>query len=143
MNIGQASRASGISAKMIRYYEQIGLMAAPPRTGSNYRSFGMREVKELRFNRRGRLLGFTIEDINELLSLWRDNGRPSRRVKAIAEHHIAELRSRIAGMQAMVDILQNLASCCAGDEQPDCPILDDLASGADPRGPGARSPQAA
>lgn len=128
MNIGQASRASGVSAKMIRYYESVGLIGAAGRTDSNYRDFGEREVNELRFVRRARNLGFSLEEIRRLLSLWRDRSRPSREVKAIAEQHVADLDARIVEMQAMADILRELARCCAGDDRPDCPILADLSA---------------
>jgi MerR family copper efflux transcriptional regulator len=127
MNIGQAARASGVSAKMIRYYEQIGLVRPAERTDSNYRSFDARNVNELRFIRRARGLGFSVEEIANLLSLWRDRGRPSREVKAIADSHVADLEARIAEMQAMADTLRHLSHCCAGDDRPDCPILADLA----------------
>jgi Cu(I)-responsive transcriptional regulator len=126
MNIGQAAKASGVSAKMIRYYESVGLIRPAARTGSNYRDFDAREVDELRFLRRARLLGFSVEEIARLLELWRDRARPSREVKAIAERHIAELDARIAQMQAMADTLRHLAHACHGDDRPDCPILEDL-----------------
>jgi len=134
MNIGQAAKASGVSTKMIRYYERIGLISPADRTDSNYRDFAARDVNELRFIRRARNLGFSVEEITKLLSLWRDRTRPSREVKAIAEAHVRDLQGRIAEMQAMADTLSQLAGCCAGDERPDCPILSDLAAG-----PGARS----
>lgn len=127
MNIGQAARASGVSAKMIRYYEQIGLVRPADRTDSNYRSFDTRNVNELRFIKRARSLGFSVEEIANLLSLWRDRSRPSREVKAIADTHVADLEARIAEMQAMADTLRHLSHCCAGDDRPDCPILADLA----------------
>ena len=129
MNIGQAARASGVSAKMIRYYEQIGLVRPAERTDSNYRSFDERNVNELRFIKRARSLGFSVEEIANLLSLWRDRARPSRDVKSIADEHVTELEGRIAEMQAMADTLRHLSSCCAGDDRPDCPILADLAAG--------------
>jgi Cu(I)-responsive transcriptional regulator len=129
MNIGQAARASGVSAKMIRYYEQIGLVTAAGRTDSNYRSFGSREINELRFIKRARTLGFSVEEIAALLSLWRDRNRSSRDVKAIADSHIGALERRMAEMQTMVAALRDLSACCVGDERPDCPILDDLAAG--------------
>jgi Cu(I)-responsive transcriptional regulator len=130
MNIGQAGRASGVSAKMIRYYEQIGLIRAAARTDSNYRSFNDRDVNDLRFIKRARSLGFSVEEITNLLSLWRDRTRPSRDVKAIADAHVADLRARIAEMQAMADTLTELSRGCAGDDRPDCPILTDLAESA-------------
>jgi Cu(I)-responsive transcriptional regulator len=126
MNIGQAATASGVSAKMIRYYEQIGLIHPADRTDSNYRSFSPRDVNDLRFIKRARTLGFSVEEITNLLSLWRDRTRPSREVKAIADGHVADLRARIAEMQAMADTLSVLSDCCAGDDRPDCPILADL-----------------
>lgn len=127
MNIGQASKATGVSNKMIRYYESVGLIRPADRTDSNYRDFGERDVRELQFIRRSRDLGFSVEEIGHLLSLWRDRDRPSREVKAIAEKHVADLDARIAEMQAMADTLRTLAECCAGDDRPDCPILIDLA----------------
>ena len=126
MNIGQATRASGVSAKMIRYYEQIGLVRPAERTNSNYRSFDERNVNELRFIKRARSLGFSVDEIASLLSLWRDRARPGREVKVMAEDHVAELEGRIAEMQAMADTLRHLSRCCAGDDRPDCPILADL-----------------
>lgn len=132
MNIGQASKATGVSAKMIRYYEQIKLIAPAGRTGSNYRSFSDREINELRFIRRARSLGFSVEEIAHLLSLWRDRARPSREVKAVADAHVRALEAKIAEMRAMADTLRDLSRGCAGDERPDCPILADLSSGAPP-----------
>jgi len=126
MNIGQASKASGISAKMIRYYESVGLIRAADRTRSNYRDFSGRDINELRFIRRARSLGFSVEEIGRLLGLWRDRGRPSREVKEIARRHVAELDARIAEMRSMADSLRHLADCCAGDDRPDCPILEEL-----------------
>ena len=132
MNIGQASKASGVSTKMIRYYDEIGLVRPASRTESNYREFDEREVNELRFIRRARSLGFSMPEITQLLSLWRDRERPSREVKAIAEKHVNELDARIAEMQAMADTLRHLSHCCAGDDRPDCPILADLTGGRSP-----------
>ena len=128
MNIGKASLATGVSAKMIRYYESVGLIRPSERTESNYRDFSERDLNDLRFIRRARSLGFSVEEISRLLSLWRDHNRPSREVKAMAEAHVAALDARIAEMQAMADTLRDLARCCAGDERPDCPILADLAA---------------
>lgn len=126
MNIGKASQATGVSAKMIRYYESVGLIRPSERTESNYRDFSERDLNDLRFIRRARSLGFSVEEIGRLLSLWRDRNRPSREVKALAEKHVADLDARIAEMQAMADTLRNLSHCCAGDDRPDCPILSDL-----------------
>jgi Cu(I)-responsive transcriptional regulator len=132
MNIGQAAAASGVSAKMIRYYEQIALIRPADRTDSNYRSFSPRDINDLRFIKRARSLGFSMEEITDLLSLWRDRTRPSREVKAIADGHVADLRARIAEMQAMAETLSVLSEGCAGDDRPDCPILSDLAAGPSP-----------
>ncbi len=126
MNIGQASRATGVSAKMIRYYEEIGLVRPASRTDANYREYDRRELNELRFIKRGRNLGFSMTEITRLLALWRDRDRPSREVKAIADRHVADLDARIAEMQAMADTLRHLSHCCSGDERPDCPILEGL-----------------
>ena len=126
MNIGQASRASGVSAKMIRYYESVGLIRPADRTGANYRDFSDRDVRELSFVKRARTLGFSVAEIGRLLSLWRDRARPSREVKAIALQHVEDLDARIAEMQAMADTLRHLADTCAGDDRPDCPILTGL-----------------
>jgi MerR family copper efflux transcriptional regulator len=126
MNIGQAARASGISTKMIRYYESVGLIRPAERTLSNYRDFSDRDVNELRFLKRARGLGFSVEEIGRLFELWRDESRSSREVKAIALRHVEDLEDRIAEMRAMADTLRHLAESCAGDERPDCPILGDL-----------------
>ncbi|MDP0926318.1 Cu(I)-responsive transcriptional regulator [Paracoccus onubensis] len=127
MNIGIAAKASGISAKMIRYYEQIGLIPAADRTASGYRDYSDTDVHTLCFIRRARDLGFSVSEIEELLSLWRDRDRQSGDVKRIALQHIEELRSRIAEMEGMMTTLATLADACAGDQRPDCPILGDLA----------------
>lgn len=128
MNIGKASSATGVSAKMIRYYESVGLIRPSERTESNYRDFSERDLNDLRFIRRARSLGFSVAEIGRLLSLWRDRNRPSREVKALAEKHVADLDARIKEMQAMADTLRSLSQCCAGDDRPDCPILSDLES---------------
>ncbi|HCL66392.1 MAG TPA: Cu(I)-responsive transcriptional regulator [Rhizobium sp.] len=127
MNIGQASTASGVSAKMIRYYEEIGLVRPASRTAANYRTYGDEEVHRLRFIRRARSLGFSLEETERLLELWDDKSRASAEVKKVALHHIAELEEKIAGMKAMVATLSELADCCHGDQRPNCPILADLA----------------
>lgn len=139
MNIGQASRVSGVTTKMIRYYDEIGLVRPVSRTDSNYREYDARRVNELRFIKRARSLGFSMEEITLLLSLWRDRGRPSRDVKAIADKHIADLDARIAEMKAMADTLRHLSHCCAGDDRPDCPILQDLTEGREPSEPLAKA----
>lgn len=127
MNIGQAADASGVSAKMIRYYEEIGLIRPPLRTGSNYRVYGNDEVHVLRFIRRSRTLGFSIEETGALLALWQDKTRASAEVRDIASGHIATLETKIAELESMVGTLRHLVHCCHGDDRPDCPILDDLA----------------
>ncbi|MDP2079657.1 MAG: Cu(I)-responsive transcriptional regulator [Pseudotabrizicola sp.] len=129
MNIGEAARASGVSAKMIRYYESTGLIPAAGRTGAGYRVYSDTEVQMLRFIRRSRDLGFPVEKIQELLALWRDRSRHSADVKRLAQEQIDGLERKIAEMQAMKETLQNLADACCGDHRPDCPILADLGSG--------------
>jgi Cu(I)-responsive transcriptional regulator len=127
LDIGRASKASGVSVKMIRHYEAIGLLRKVARTYANYRVYGANDVHTLRFIRRARLLGFSIEDIRELLSLWQNKSRPSAAVKRIASGHMEGLRRRIAEMQSMVVTLEHLTLHCHGDHRPDCPILEDLA----------------
>ncbi|MFC3704539.1 Cu(I)-responsive transcriptional regulator [Devosia honganensis] len=134
MNIGQAAERSGVSAKMIRYYEQIGLIAPPRRTDSNYRVYGPDEVHVLRFIKRARTLGFSVEETSALLGLWQDRSRASSEVKDIASGHIAELETKIAELEGMVRTLRHLVHCCQGDDRPDCPILDDLAGHAPEKG---------
>jgi Cu(I)-responsive transcriptional regulator len=126
MNIGQAAKAAGVSTKMIRHYEAIGLLPKAGRTLSNYRVYGPNDVHVLRFIRRARTLGFSIADIRELLGLWRNRARPSASVKKIAGKHASELRRRIGEMQSMVDTIEQLAKHCHGDHRPQCPILEDL-----------------
>ncbi|MBZ4024012.1 Cu(I)-responsive transcriptional regulator [Rhodobacter sp. TJ_12] len=126
MNIGQAAKASGVSAKMIRYYESIGLIPEAARTDAGYRSYGAREVQILRFVRRARDLGFPVPVIEELLALWGDRDRHSADVKRLALDHVESLERKIAEMQAMADTLRHLAEACCGDARPDCPILEDL-----------------
>jgi MerR family gold-responsive transcriptional activator of gol and ges genes len=126
MNIGEAARASGVSAKMIRYYEETGLIPAAGRTGSGYRTYGPKEVQVLRFVRRARDLGFPMEKVADLLALWRDRSRASADVKRLAEDQIEALEARIREMEAMKATLAHLVHACAGDERPDCPILEDL-----------------
>ena len=126
MNISEAAAASGVSAKMIRHYESIGLVQKPKRTSANYRTYGDSDVHVLRFVRAARDLGFGMREIGELLDLWRDRRRPSRKVKALVTAHIRELERRIAELQAMKSTLEQLAHHCHGDERPDCPILERL-----------------
>ena len=127
MNIGEAASASGVSAKMIRYYESIGLIRPAQRTGSNYRVYGSDEVHLLRFVKRARALGFSVDETAALLGLWQDKSRASAEVKSIAVNHIAALETKIADLEGMVRTLKHLAHCCGGNDRPDCPILDDLA----------------
>lgn len=126
IDIGMAARASGVSAKMIRHYESIGLMPGVARTQANYRVYSAHDVHRLQFIGRARALGFSMQEIRGLLALWDDHERPSSEVKRIATAHIAELRERIDQMQTMVDTLEDLARRCHGDYRPDCPILHDL-----------------
>ena len=127
VDIGRAAKASGVSVKMIRHYEAIGLLKKVARTYANYRVYGASDVHTLRFIKRARSLGFSIEDIRALLSLWQNKSRPSASVKRIAAGHLEGLKQRIAEMQQMVATLEHLSHHCHGDHRPDCPILEDLA----------------
>ena len=129
MVIGEASRASGVSTKMLRYYESIGLIPAAGRTEGGYRTYGAREVETLRFIRRARDLGLSMDRIKLLVGLWHDRERPSREVKRIALDHVAELHAKISELTAMCATLEELAHACHGDQRPECPILRDLAAG--------------
>jgi len=130
LDIGRAARASGVSVKMIRHYEEIGLLGKVARTYANYRVYAERDVHNLRFIRRSRSLGFSIDDIRVLLSLWQDKKRSSAAVKKVAGAHMAVLEQRIAEMQSMLTTLRHLTHHCHGDQRPDCPILEDLARAA-------------
>ena len=125
--LGAAARASGVSAKMVRHYESLGLLGAVARTDAGYRQYTPADVHTLRFIKRARDLGFSMAEIAELVSLWHDRRRASADVKRIAQTHVAELEKRIQAMQDMRRTLQNLLHHCHGDERPDCPILDNLA----------------
>jgi MerR family transcriptional regulator, copper efflux regulator len=125
-NIGQAARTTGVSAKMIRHYESIGLIPRPDRTLANYRIYSADDVHTLQFVRRARSLGFSMKQIQALLGLWQTK-RPSSDVKKLALQHVAALQDRIREMEAMCDTLRKLAKHCHGDERPQCPILEDLA----------------
>lgn len=129
INIGQLAQASGVNAKMIRYYESIGLMPPAERTDSNYRIYRTNDVHLLKFIKRARTLGFSLSEIELLLGLWQNTGRSSAEVKDLALKHIHDLESRIQEMQSMLNTLRQVAEHCYGDERPDCPILDDLAYG--------------
>jgi MerR family copper efflux transcriptional regulator len=127
LDIGRASKESGVSVKMIRHYEAIGLLKNVARTYANYRVYSDKDVHTLRFVRRARALGFSMDDIRELLALWQNKTRPSASVKKIAGGHMQDLKRRIAEMQSMVATLEHLTHNCHGDGRPDCPILEDLA----------------
>ena len=126
MNIGEAAKASQISAKMIRYYEQIGVIAPPERSASGYRAYTEKDVHRLQFIRRARDLGFSVAEIGDLLGLWGDQSRRSADVKQLAQQHLAELDQRMEDMRQMRETLQGLITCCAGDDRPDCPILSGI-----------------
>lgn len=127
VNIGEAARLSGVSAKMVRHYEGLGLLARVARTDSGYRQYSEAEVHTLRFIKRARDLGFSMEEIGELVDLWRNRRRTSASVRRVAQKHAEDLAQRIAAMQEMRQTLQHLIHCCHGDERPDCPILEELA----------------
>jgi Cu(I)-responsive transcriptional regulator len=127
MNIGEAAGATGVSAKMIRHYEALGLVPEVRRTQAGYRQYEDADVHTLRFIRHARDLGFSLSEIAELVGLWQNRRRPSRRVKALAEAHIEELESKAAELLAMKSALEHLVRCCHGDDRPECPILDGLA----------------
>jgi Cu(I)-responsive transcriptional regulator len=127
-NIGEAARASGVTAKMVRHYESIGLLPPARRTEAGYRQYGMDDVRILQFIHRGRALGFSLDQIAGLLALWRDKQRASADVRRLALEHIDELDRKIAELEAMKRTLAALASSCHGDARSDCPILDDLAA---------------
>jgi MerR family copper efflux transcriptional regulator len=129
MNIGQAARQSGLSAKMIRYYESIGLLKPAHRSDSGYRLYQADDLHTLAFIKRSRDLGFSLEEVARLLTLWQDRHRASADVKALAHQHIEDLNRRIEELSGLRDTLQHLVSNCQGDDRPDCPILKDLASG--------------
>lgn len=127
MNIGQAAAQSGVSAKMVRYYESLGLLPKVARTQAGYRQYGEREVHTLRFIKHSRQLGFGMAEVAELLKLWQNRKRSSADVKRIALAHVADLDRRMREMAEMKHTLERLAQCCQGDSRPDCPILDELA----------------
>jgi MerR family copper efflux transcriptional regulator len=129
MNIGQAAKQSGLTAKMIRYYEGIGLLPAAGRSDSGYRQYSAQDLHTLAFIKRSRDLGFSLEEVGKLLQLWQDRQRASADVKALARDHIDELNRKIAELAGLRDTLQELVEHCHGDHRPDCPILKDLESG--------------
>lgn len=127
MNIGEVAKSSGMSAKMIRHYEETGLIRAATRTESNYRVYAPKDVQLLRFIQQARHLGFSTKQIEVLLALWQDRSRSSSEVKRLANEHIADLNLRIQELAEMRDTLEHLAAHCKGDSRPDCPILEKLA----------------
>ena len=129
MNIGQAAKHTGLSAKMIRYYESIDLLPHAGRSESGYRQYSSSDLHRLAFIKRSRDLGFSLEEVGRLLTLWQDRQRASADVKALAGAHIETLNQRIAELVSLRDTLQNLVDHCSGDERPDCPILSELESG--------------
>ncbi len=128
MNISMAAKQSGVSAKMIRYYESIGLIEAADRLDNGYRDYGDTEVAMLQFVRRTRDLGFSLDEVASLLALWRNRRRSSREVRRLAEKHLADIDARITDMRAVSRTLKRLVHACHGDDRPECPILDDLAA---------------
>ncbi|MCU1715552.1 Cu(I)-responsive transcriptional regulator [Pseudomonas sp. 5P_3.1_Bac2] len=128
MNIGQAAKSSGLSAKMIRYYESIELLPSAGRSASGYRLYSSADVQRLSFIKRARDLGFSLSDVGQLLALWQDKQRASATVKALAQGHIAELDRRIEELRVLRASISQLVSDCQGDQRPDCPILNDLAA---------------
>ena len=127
MKIGEAARASGVSAKTIRYYESIGLIPRTSRSESGYRSFVQMDIDTLRFVQRARSLGFSVKDVARLLDLWRDRSRVSSAVKTLATEQLGEIDRKIDELRSMRDTLEHLAEQCHGDQRPDCPILDGIA----------------
>lgn len=138
LNIGQASAASGVSSKMIRHYEELGLLPAAKRTDAGYRQYDDAAVQALKFVRHSRDLGFSTDQIRALLGLWHDRARPSREVRALAQAHLDELDQKIREIQAMKSTLESLVHCCHGDDRPECPIIESLADPAADAAPRAR-----
>lgn len=141
MNIGEAAKAAGVSTKMIRHYEQIGLVPQAERTDSGYRLYGEREVSILRFIRQSRRLGFSVAQIAELIGLWSDSQRTSREVKFVAERHLADLEEKRQEIEQMMQGLSVLVKACHGDDQPHCAILDRLSLNSPPQHQPSHRPQ--
>ncbi|WP_332749868.1 MerR family DNA-binding protein [Hydrogenophaga sp.] len=141
MNIGEAASAAGVSTKMIRHYEQIGLVPQAERTEAGYRLYGDREVSVLRFIRQSRRLGFSVAQIAELIGLWSDSQRTSREVKAVAERHLADLEEKRQEIEQMMEGLSVLVKACRGNDQPHCAILDRLSLNSPPQHQPAQRPQ--
>lgn len=127
LRIGEAASRSGVPAKTIRYYEEIGLLPEAARSSNGYRVYGERAVAELRFVHRARGLGFGLSEVRDLLSLWRDRDRASADVRAVARHHVGAIEAKLAELETMRRTLLDLVERCHGDDRPDCPILDELA----------------
>ena len=142
LTIGEAAMLSGVPAKTIRYYEQIGLIGAAARGANHYRSYSEADVAILRFVGRARRLGFSVEELKQLVALYRDRGRASADVKAIALLHIGHIDRKLAELQTVRAALADLASRCHGDARPDCPILDELAGSVGPEVPALARPAA-
>ena len=143
LSIGEAAKATGVSAKMIRHYEAVGLLPSPRRTDAGYRQYEPTEVHTLRFIRHARDLGFSIHAIGELVGLWQNRRRPSREVKALALTHIQQLEQKAQELLAMKASLEHLVQCCHGDDRPECPILETLAAEDTRSTSGARAPSRA
>jgi Cu(I)-responsive transcriptional regulator len=129
MNIGALAKETGIAAKTIRYYESVGLLAAPPRSGGNYRIYGERDLATLRFVQRARSLGFSVKEVGDLVALWQDRQRASADVRALATAHLGEIERKLKELEAMRATLDHLIKRCHGNKRPDCPIIDELAMG--------------
>jgi Cu(I)-responsive transcriptional regulator len=127
MNIGALANETGIAAKTIRYYESVGLLAAPPRSGGNYRIYGERDLATLRFVQRARKLGFSVKEVGDLVALWQDRQRASADVRALATAHLGEIERKLKELEAMRATLDHLIKRCHGNKRPDCPIIDELA----------------
>jgi MerR family transcriptional regulator, copper efflux regulator len=127
MNIGDVAEATGLPAKTIRYYESVGLIDPPARSGGNYRVYDERQVQTLRFIQHARQLGFSVKEVSELVALWRDKRRASADVRRMALRHLEDIDARIGELRRVRQTLQSLVERCHGDHRPDCPILDELA----------------